>query len=52
MRIRNALIGALFATAAAVSPAQAWIFAHTTRLQGYRQPPDGIIRLQDMKLAR
>ena len=31
---------------------QAWIFAHTARLQGYRQPPDGIIRLQDMKLAR
>jgi peptide/nickel transport system substrate-binding protein len=31
---------------------QAWIFAHTAKLTGYRQPPDGIIRLQDMKLAK
>ena len=30
---------------------QALIFAHTDKLQGYRQPPDGIIRTQDMKLA-
>jgi peptide/nickel transport system substrate-binding protein len=28
------------------------LFAHTARLQGYTQPPDGLIRLQDMKLAR
>jgi len=31
---------------------QAWIFAHTAKLEGYRQPPDGIIRPQDIKLAR
>jgi len=31
---------------------QALIFAHSAKLEGYRQPPDGIIRLQDMKLAR
>ena len=31
---------------------QALIFAHTAKLQGYMQPPDGIIRLQDMKLAQ
>ena len=31
---------------------QALIFAHTAKLEGYRQPPDGIIRIQDMKLAR
>jgi peptide/nickel transport system substrate-binding protein len=31
---------------------QALIFAHTAKLEGYRQPPDGIIRLQDMRLAR
>jgi peptide/nickel transport system substrate-binding protein len=31
---------------------QAWIFAHSVKLTGYRQPPDGIIRLQDMKLAK
>jgi peptide/nickel transport system substrate-binding protein len=30
---------------------QALIFAYTAKLQGYRQPPDGIIRLQDLKLA-
>ena len=30
---------------------QALIFAHSAKLQGYRQPPDGIIRIQDMKLA-
>ena len=30
---------------------QALIFAHAAKLQGYRQPPDGIIRIQDMKLA-
>jgi peptide/nickel transport system substrate-binding protein len=31
---------------------QALIFAHSAKLEGYRQPPDGIIRIQDMKLAR
>lgn len=31
---------------------QAWIFAHAAKLQGYRQLPDGIIRLQDLKLAQ
>jgi peptide/nickel transport system substrate-binding protein len=31
---------------------QALIFAYTAKLDGYRQPPDGIIRIQDMKLAR
>jgi peptide/nickel transport system substrate-binding protein len=31
---------------------QAWIFAHTAKLEGYRQPPDGIIRPQDIKFAR
>jgi peptide/nickel transport system substrate-binding protein len=31
---------------------QALIFAHTAKLEGYRQPPDGIIRIQDLKLAR
>jgi peptide/nickel transport system substrate-binding protein len=30
---------------------QALIFAHSTKLQGYKQPPDGIIRIQDLKLA-
>ena len=31
---------------------QALIFAHTAKLEGYRQPPDGIIRIQDLKLAK
>ncbi len=31
---------------------QALIFAHSAKLEGYRQPPDGIIRIQDLKLAR
>jgi peptide/nickel transport system substrate-binding protein len=31
---------------------QALIFAHSAKLEGYKQPPDGIIRIQDMKLAR
>jgi peptide/nickel transport system substrate-binding protein len=30
---------------------QALIFAYSTKLQGYKQPPDGIIRIQDLKLA-
>ncbi|TMJ04341.1 MAG: ABC transporter substrate-binding protein [Alphaproteobacteria bacterium] len=30
---------------------QALIFAHSAKLQGYMQPPDGIIRPQDIKLA-
>ena len=28
------------------------LFAQTAKLEGYKQPSDGIIRLQDMKLAR
>ena len=28
------------------------LFAHTARLEGYRQPSDGLIRLQGMKLGR
>ncbi len=28
------------------------LFAHTAKLEGYRQPADGLIRLQDMKLAK
>jgi peptide/nickel transport system substrate-binding protein len=28
------------------------LFAHTAKLSGYKQPSDGLIRLQDMKLAR
>jgi peptide/nickel transport system substrate-binding protein len=31
---------------------QSLLFAHTTALQGYRQPPDGIIRLQGLTLAK
>jgi peptide/nickel transport system substrate-binding protein len=31
---------------------QALIFGHSAKLEGYRQPPDGIIRIQDLKLAR
>jgi len=31
---------------------QALVFAHSARLSGYKQAPDGIIRLQDMKLAQ
>jgi peptide/nickel transport system substrate-binding protein len=30
---------------------QALIFAHSAKLQGYKQPPDGIVRPQDIKLA-
>ncbi len=30
---------------------QAYVFAHSAKLTGYNQAPDGIIRLQDMKLA-
>ena len=30
---------------------QALIFAHSAKLQGYRQPPDGIIRPQDIRIA-
>jgi peptide/nickel transport system substrate-binding protein len=28
------------------------LFAHTAKLTGYKQPPDGLIRLQDMTLAK
>ena len=28
-----------------------WVFAHSAKLTGYKQAPDGIIRLQDMQLA-
>jgi peptide/nickel transport system substrate-binding protein len=31
---------------------QAYIFAHSARLEGYTQRPDGIIRIQDLKLAK
>jgi peptide/nickel transport system substrate-binding protein len=31
---------------------QSLIFAYSARLEGYRQAPDGIIRPQDLKLAR
>ena len=31
---------------------QVLIFAYTAKLDGYRQPPDGIIRIHDMKPAR
>jgi peptide/nickel transport system substrate-binding protein len=31
---------------------QSLIFAYSAKLEGYRQAPDGIIRPQDMKLAR
>jgi peptide/nickel transport system substrate-binding protein len=31
---------------------QALIFAHSAKLEGYKQPPDGIIRIQDLKLAK
>jgi peptide/nickel transport system substrate-binding protein len=31
---------------------QHWVFAYSAKLEGYKQPPDGIIRIQDMKLAR
>lgn len=27
---------------------QAWVFAHTAKLTGYKQAPDGIVRIQDM----
>jgi len=30
---------------------QALVFAHSAKLTGYKQAPDGIIRLQDMKLV-
>jgi peptide/nickel transport system substrate-binding protein len=30
---------------------QALIFAYSAKLQNYKQPPDGIIRIQDLKLA-
>jgi len=30
---------------------QALIFAYSAKLQGYKQPPDGIIRIQDLKIA-
>jgi peptide/nickel transport system substrate-binding protein len=30
---------------------EALIFAYSAKLQGYKQPPDGIIRIQDLKLA-
>ncbi len=30
---------------------QALIFAHSAKLQGYKQPPDGIIRPQDIRIA-
>jgi peptide/nickel transport system substrate-binding protein len=30
---------------------QTLLFAHTAKLSGYKQPSDGIIRLQDMKMA-
>jgi peptide/nickel transport system substrate-binding protein len=29
---------------------QAYIFAHSARLEGYQQRPDGIVRIQDMRL--
>ena len=31
---------------------QHWVFAYSAKLEGYKQPPDGIIRPQDIKLAR
>ena len=31
---------------------QALIFAHSAKLEGYKQPPDGIIRIQDLKIAK
>ncbi len=31
---------------------QSWIFAHTAKLENYKQAPDGIIRPQDLKLAK
>jgi peptide/nickel transport system substrate-binding protein len=31
---------------------QAYIFAHSAKLEGYSQRPDGIIRIQDLKLAK
>jgi peptide/nickel transport system substrate-binding protein len=31
---------------------QSLIFAHSAKLEGYRQAPDGIIRPQDLKLAK
>jgi peptide/nickel transport system substrate-binding protein len=31
---------------------QAYIFAHSARLEGYTQRPDGIVRIQDLKLAK
>ena len=30
---------------------EALIFAYSAKLQGYKQPPDGIIRIQDLKLT-
>jgi hypothetical protein len=30
---------------------QHWVFAYSAKLQGYKQPPDGIIRPQDIRLA-
>jgi len=31
---------------------QHWVFAYSAKIEGYKQPPDGIIRPQDIKLAR
>jgi len=31
---------------------QAYIFAHSARLDGYTQRPDGIVRIQDIKIAK
>ncbi|MGB9367307.1 MAG: ABC transporter substrate-binding protein [Xanthobacteraceae bacterium] len=31
---------------------QAYIFAYSAKLQGYKQPPDGIIRPQDIKIEK
>ena len=31
---------------------QAYIFAYVARLEGYSQPPDGIIRIQDLRLSK
>ena len=31
---------------------QHWVFAYSAKIEGYRQPPDGIIRPQDLKLAK
>jgi ABC-type transport system substrate-binding protein len=31
---------------------QHWVFAYSAKTEGYRQPPDGIIRPQDIRIAK